>query len=303
MECETGFSSRVRRISGSVFSRRDLLRGLVVGLGSKAWRGAVPARAEVGGIKIGVCRPSRDLEKAVQYGFDYLEPAAAEIAEMSAEAFAAFRSRLRASPVRCESYNSFVRNLRVVGDDVHQDQIKAYLDSTLERCRQLGGRIVVWGSAGSRNVPEGFGRDRAWEQIKQFLRLAGDAAGSRGLVIAIEPLRKQESNIINTGAEALRLVQEVNHPQVKMIIDYYHLRVENEDPEIVWTARKEIVHFHFANPSGRVWPRSASEDPEYGRFFEMVKRINYHGRISIEARGTFEQDARASLEFFHREIA
>jgi D-psicose/D-tagatose/L-ribulose 3-epimerase len=93
-----------------------------------------------------------------------------------------------------------------------------------------------------------------------------------------------------------------------MIIDYYHMRVENEDPQIVWEARKEIAHFHFANPDlahppGRVWPKDASEDPEYSRFFAMVKKIDFHGGISIEANGTFEKDAAASLAFFRQELA
>jgi sugar phosphate isomerase/epimerase len=122
-------------------------------------------------------------------------------------------------------------------------------------------------------------------------------------VIAIEPLRKQESNIINSGAEALRLVREVNHPNVKMIIDYYHLRQENEDPGILVEARDAIVHLHFANPNGRVWPKNAGEDPLYGRFFELVKKTGFRGGLSIEGRGTFEADAAASLEFFKKELA
>ena len=131
---------------------------------------------------------------------------------------------------------------------------------------------------------------------------AGEIARRHNIIIAIEPLRHQESNIINTGAEALQLVHEVHHPNIKMIIDYYHMRVENENPDIVWKARKEIVHFHFANPHGRLWPKSPAEDPEYGEFFKLVKKIHFHGGISIEARGRFAQDAAASLAFFREEI-
>lgn len=264
---------------------------------------SVPAWARFGGIEIGVCRPSRDLADAVKYGFDYLEPAAAEIATMDEQAFQAFKSAVLASPIRCESFNSFIRSLRVVGDDVREDELQAYVESSLERCRQLGGKVVVWGSAGSRNVQEGFSRQKAWEQIQSFLQKAGDIARPKGIVIAIEPLRQKESNILTTGAEALRMVREVHHPNVKMIIDYYHLREENESPEIVWNARKEIAHFHFANPHGRVWPAHASEDPEYAQFFAMVKKISFQGGISIEARGSFEKDAAAALTFFRRELA
>jgi hypothetical protein len=52
-----------------------------------------------------------------------------------------------------------------------------------------------------------------------------------------------------------------------MIIDYYHLRVESENPEILLRAREQIVHLHFANPNGRRWPKSADEDPEYAPAF------------------------------------
>jgi D-psicose/D-tagatose/L-ribulose 3-epimerase len=254
-------------------------------------------------VQIGVCAPPHELEKADRYGFDYLEPPAAAIAAMNDADFQAFKTRVLASRIRCPSFNSFIRTLHVVGDDVRQQELQAYLDLCLPRCRELGGEVIVWGSASSRNVPEGFPRERAWAQIKDFLHQAGDAARPHHCVIAIEPLRHQESNIINTGAEALRLVQEVNHPNVRMIIDYYHLRVENEDPQIIWRARREIVHFHFANPQGRRWPRSTAEDPEYGRFFELVKKIGFRGGISIEGNGSFEEDARASLAFFHQELS
>ena len=108
---------------------------------------------------------------------------------------------------------------------------------------------------------------------------------------------------VSSGAEALKLVHEVNHPGAKMIIDYYHMRTENEDPEIVRTAKEHIVHMHFANPAGRRWPHSADEDPVYAKFFQIVKEINYQGGISIEGTGSFDADGEASLAFFKSELA
>jgi sugar phosphate isomerase/epimerase len=250
-----------------------------------------------------VCGSIDDFAKAEQFGFDYFEPAAAAVAALSEPAFADFQKRVSNSKLRCECFNSFIRTLQVVGPAVDRNALTAYMNPALDRCRALGGTIIVWGSASSRNVPEGYSRDQAWQQIKTFLGMAGELAKSRKIVIAIEPLRKQESNIINSGAEALRLVREVNHPNVKMIIDYYHLRQENEDPEILVQARDAIVHLHFANPNGRVWPKKADEDPGYGRFFELVKRSGFRGGLSIEGKGTFEEDAAASLAFFKKELS
>jgi D-psicose/D-tagatose/L-ribulose 3-epimerase len=281
-------------------ARRQFLTGLSATLGAVA----VPAAARAGGnVEFGVCSSPATFSKVVNYGFDYIEPAAADVAEMSESAFADFKQQVLKSPIRCECYNTFIRTLPVDGGNVNKEALRNYMEHTLARCRELGGTSVVWGSAGSRNVPPGFSRNRAWKQIVDFLRLANEVARPKGIVIAIEPLRTQESNIINTGAEAQKLVHEVNRPNIRMIIDYYHMRVMKEDPEIVWEARKDIVHFHFANPDGRTWPKSPSEDPEYAQFFAMVKKIKFRGGISIEGRGNLDTDAAQSLAFFRGELA
>lgn len=257
----------------------------------------------VGNVEIGVCADSAHFKDAIRYGFDYHEPEVSEIAAMNETRFRAFVAEVLASPIRCKSLYGFVRTLKVVGEDIHHEELHTYVDQALDRCRQLGAEIVVWGSGGSRNVPVGFSRDRAWHQIQDFLRFTGDSAKRNHIVVAIEPLQQAHSNIINTAGEALRLVRETNHPNVKMLVDYFHLRRENEDPEIMWEARREIVHLHFANPAGRMWPKSPSEDPQYKRFFELVKKIDFRGGLSIEGVGTFENDAAASLRFLQEMLA
>ena len=262
----------------------------------------LPLLAKFGRVEIGLCGSADNFEKAERAGFDYYEPSASAIAGMTDAAFASFRDRVLASKIRCRSFNGLIRSGHVVGPDVNLDAISQYLDTTLDRCKQLGAKIAVWGSASSRNVPDGFSREEAWSQMKTYLKRAGEIAKSKQIVIGIEPLRKQESNIINSGAEALKLLTEVNHPNVQMIIDYYHMRMEKEDSEIVRKAREHIVHIHFANPTGRKWPKSADEDPEYHRFFQIVKEVKYEGGISIEGSGSIDEDASASIVFFHGEL-
>ncbi len=253
-------------------------------------------------MQIGVC--SRDVASAAKYGFDYIEPAAADVAAMSNDDFRQFSEIVAAAKLRCRAFNSFIRrpDLKVVGENVPTVALRDYMDACMARCRSLGAEVIVWGSAGSRNVPEGFPRERANEQIAGFLHMAGELAQRHKLVVAIEPLRHQESNILNTGTEALAMVRRVRHRHTKMIIDYYHLREENEDLQIVEEARHETVHFHFANPHGRAWPRDLAEDDHYADFFRRLKKVGYRGGISIEGRGTFDNDAAASLAFFRQAL-
>ena len=254
-------------------------------------------------LKVGVC--SRDVASAQKYGFDYIEPAAAEIAAMTDEQFQQYAETVLASPLRCHAFNSFIRrpDLKVVGEQVPTAELKQYVEGALPRCKHLGASVVVWGSAGSRNIPEGFSRQRGNDQIADFLRMAGDVARLNNITLAIEPLRHQESNILNTGAEALDMVRKVKHPNVRMIIDYYHLREENEDLRILETAKREIVHIHFANPHGRVWPHDLSEDDHYLSFFNYLKKTGYSSGISIEGQGTFDKDATGSLAFFRQNLS
>src|SRR5581483_358376 len=262
----------------------------------------VAARERGVNIKVGVC--TRDFINAAKYGFDYVEPAAADIAAMSDDDFRDYSGDLLASPLRCHALNSLIRrpDLKVVGNEVSLSAVSDYLEPCFARCKKLGASVVVWGSAGSRNVPEGFSREKAWEQIAAYLQMAGDLARRHDLIVAIEPLRHQESNILNTGAEAHKMVRTVKHPSVRMIIDYCHMRVENEDPRIVETAKHDIVHLHFANPHGRVWPHDLSEDGQYKKFFRYLGDIGYSGGISVEGKGSFDADGTATRAFFREAV-
>lgn len=103
-------------------------------------------------------------------------------------------------------------------------------------------------------VKEAFARlARLGTEIVVFGRIAPEAR-AHGLTIAIEPLRRDETNIINSAAEGLELVTAIDDPNFQLMVDFYHLAIEREDPEIVVRARDHIRHLHMANPHGRVFP-------------------------------------------------
>jgi sugar phosphate isomerase/epimerase len=172
--------------------------------------------------------------------------------------------------------------VRITGPEADPGKQLAYVRKAFDRVSRLGVTIVVFGSSGARNVPEGFLHEQAWQQLVAFGKRIAPEAQGRGIVVAVEPLRKQESNIVNTAAEGLRLVEEVGHPHFQLMVDFYHLAIEKEDPDILLRARAHIRHFHFANPNGRVFPLAAAEW-DYARFFENIRRMGFRGGLSIEA--------------------
>jgi len=65
------------------------------------------------------------------------------------------------------------------------------------------------------------------------------------------------------------------------LIDYYHLALENENPEVILESAAHLKHIHFADPQGRAYPRELKD--EYVTFVNLLKHVGYEGRISIEA--------------------
>jgi hypothetical protein len=101
-------------------ARRQFLAGLSATLGAAA----VPATARAGEkVEFGVCSAPATFATVVKYGFDYIEPGVADVAAMSESAFADFKQQVLASPIRCECFNSFIRTLTVVGDNVNSDAL------------------------------------------------------------------------------------------------------------------------------------------------------------------------------------
>ena len=253
-----------------------------------------PVRAGAQGVPLrygvasfGEVEPLRDAATIAACGYDYIEPGLAKTLALPDQDRQDQLHRLSATKLRVETMNWFMpgADIKLTGPVVDQARITDFLERSLALAEQLGVKVIVFGSPGARSFPEGFPREQAWDQLKAFLRQAGGIIETRryGMVIGIEPLRKPESNIVNSVAEAARLAREVNHPKVRIIVDFYHLAFENEDPDAILGAKDLIVHLQIADPAARGFPKQEGSETRYRRFFDNLLRIGYKGRISIEA--------------------
>lgn len=240
------------------------------------------------------------VEQLAEIGYDYIELSLAHLMALPEAEFQALAGRVRRSGIPCEACNNFFPpRVRLTGSQVDWTQVKAYTAAAIERAASLGVRVIVFGSSGAKNVPEGFPKDRAWEQIVDVLRMAGPLAGEHGITIAIEPLNRRESNIVNTVAEGLTLARQASSPHVRLLVDYYHLALEGEDPAIVAAARDQVAHVHFARVEGRSFPTTI--EASYEPFFANLRSIGYEARVSVEAYSQdFRSDAVQALAVLRR---
>ena len=240
------------------------------------------AQAPPGKVAVGYCTGFRNLEAAKAAGFDYVELGTTEIAALTDEDFEAAFAKIKAIGLPTPAANLFLpAALKVTGPETNHDAQMAHVKKSFARLARLGTTMVVFGSGGARRVPEGFSKDEAFKQLVDFGRRAAGEARANGITITIEPLRQQETNIINSACEGLALVEAINHPNFQLMIDFYHLASEKEDPAIVLKAKDRLRHLHVANPQGRVFP-AKWEEFDYGPFFANLRAIGYDKRISVE---------------------
>jgi sugar phosphate isomerase/epimerase len=240
---------------------------------------AAPPAAQV---KVGYCTSIKNVEAAKAAGFDYVEVSATEVAGLSDADFDAALARVKQVGMPTPAANLFVpQTIKVVGPETNVEAQTAHVKKVMSRLSKLGVEVLVFGSGGARRIPEGFSRDESWKQLVDFSRRAAEEAKPYNITVTIEPLRKQETNIINSAGEGFELVKAVNHPNFQLMIDFYHLASEQEDPAIVVKAKDHLRHLHVANPQGRVFPQKW-EEYNYAPFFANLKAIGYDKRISME---------------------
>jgi len=234
-------------------------------------------------VRIGYC--TGDVEKAKAGGFDFAELGVRNFAAMSDEEFATFLAKHKEVGLPTPVGNVFLPGeIKVVGPEpTAPAEQMAYVQKAFDRAQQLGLEIIVFGSGGSRKVPDGFSKDQAFEQLVEFAKRIAPEAQKRNITLAVEPLQTGETNTINSAAEGLKWVKAVDHPNFRLMVDFYHLSLEKEDPAILVEAAPYLMHIHIANPEGRVFPQDLGEY-DYSKFFQRLREINYQGGISVEAK-------------------
>ncbi len=174
-----------------------------------------------------------------------------------------------------------------------------YLSCLLDLCSDLGGKVLVLGSPKQRSLEPGQTFEGAWNRALDLLESVLDKAGDMKLTICLEPLSPVETDFINTVAQGMEMVRQINHPNLKIHLDVKAMCSESTPvPDIIRSVRAEdIGHFHV-NDSNLYGPGMG--DVDYGPIAEAIRDIGWDKWLSVEV---FKYDpdpetiARKSIEY------
>jgi len=232
---------------------------------------------------LGICGSPEIAPVVKAAGYDYLEinVSAHLIGEASDEEFAPNLKLIRECGLPCLAANVFVPgHLKLTGPEVDFERLTRYIQAVMVRAEQAGLQAIVFGSGGARKIPEGFERAQAYAQLIQFGQMVAPLAAQHGVKIAVEPLNRGETNILNSVAEGLQYVQDVNHPAFRLLVDAYHWAKENEPVADIVTAGPWLEHAHIATYPKRQAP--GAEPCDFAPFMQALKEAGYDKRLSIE---------------------
>jgi sugar phosphate isomerase/epimerase len=261
-------------------------------------------KSDAPAIRIGLCGPISQIDAAKAEGFDYMDLRTSEVAALSDADYAQLAAKLKqiGMPV-LDTYLFIPGNIKLTGPNIDKDQQMAYVRLALDRVSKLGARVVAMGSGPARSYPDGFPKEQAYAQLVDFCKRIGPEARARNVIVAIEPLRPEESNIIGSLAEALAFIKDVNDPNIQLNLDYYQFEMVKEDPADILAAGDHIVHVHMANPTGRVLPLHWDEY-NYAPLFANLRKIGYDREMGVEASSTdFAKEAPESIAFLRSALA
>jgi len=123
--------------------------------------------------------------------------------------------------------------------------------------------------------------DREYGWSAEVLHDAGDYAAAAGITLALEALNRFECYLCNTMEQLSRMVQAVNHPNVKAMFDTHHANIEEKKiPAAIWTIEPWLAHVHISE-NDRGTPGDGHVP--FDEVFSALSEINYTGWFTIEA--------------------
>lgn len=239
-------------------------------------------------MNIGWCLPIGRESSLTQTGLNFLEPPLSSLDLLAPGILADAKDRARGCPVPIQAFGSlFPAGLKVVGPSVDRGRVQSYLKAIAELVDATDAKIVVFGDGAARSIPLEFDRGKAEEQLLDCFSWAADSLKGTSAVLAVEPLNRKRSNIINSLAEAVSWVKLLDRPNVGIVADIFHMDEEKEPFSAIRPCIASIVHVHLADTHRR---NPGTGHYDYASFFENLKEGGYNGLFSIECGADYSID-------------
>ncbi|MEM7443837.1 MAG: sugar phosphate isomerase/epimerase family protein [Pseudomonadota bacterium] len=153
----------------------------------------------------------------------------------------------------------------------------------VDMCAALGGTVLVHGSPAQRRLGDAGSPSAARDNAVGCLASVAEAAQAAGVTYCIEPLAPRETDFINTVSEAVEIVETVNNPALKTMIDTSAAALAEDRPvaEIIrqWWPSGHLAHIQVNDRNQRA---PGQGEDRFGPVFEALSAVGFTGPVAVE---------------------
>jgi D-psicose/D-tagatose/L-ribulose 3-epimerase len=185
-------------------------------------------------------------------------------------------------PIVCGAFGPS-RDLTHEDPSYHQTSLD-YIQQCLDFSVQVGAAFVagpMYSSVGKARLVSPEQKKIEWDRAVSNLYKVCLMAEKSGQLIALEALNRFETDLINTTEELMRLIGDINHPAARVLLDGFHMNIEEPDIEkAILQAGDKLLHVQVSENYRGTPGTGQTRWQDYKRGLE---KVNYQGTITIES--------------------
>jgi D-psicose/D-tagatose/L-ribulose 3-epimerase len=186
------------------------------------------------------------------------------------------------SPIMCGVFGAD-RNLCSFDPQVRENARK-YILWMIDSAAYVGSPVVcgpMYSSVGKDHLEDSEAREREWTLAVTGMRELADYAAGKGIKLALEPLNRFETDMINTVSQGLAFIKDVGQENVGFHLDTFHMHLEEKSSaQAICQAGDKIFHFHACENDRGV---PGTGQVHWHEIASALKSIHYEGPVVIES--------------------
>lgn len=218
----------------------------------------------------------RAVTKAKSYGMDFLEIALLDPPSVDA---AHSRQMLEAAQMRAVCSLGLPQE---VWASHNPDGAVDFLTVALDKCAAIGAEAlsgVVYGGIGERSGQPPTQAEL--DNVADAMTRAARHAKSLGLLFGIEPVNRYETHLINTGWQAVEMIERIGADNIFVHLDTYHMNIEEKGiAQGIIDAREHLRYIHLSE-SDRGTPGAGTI--AWDEIYAALRAIGFKGGLAMES--------------------
>ncbi|PUA82205.1 sugar phosphate isomerase/epimerase family protein [Nocardioides currus] len=241
------------------------------------------------------------LDRVADLGFDAVELPLETAGDLSVDVVAAAVERTGLAP--------YVVGAMAPGRDLVRTDpatvaaTQDYLRACIDLAAGIGSPAVCgpfYSATGRTGLLTSDERTAAYAEWREHLAPLVEHAGSRGVVLGIEPLNRYETSLVNTVDQALTGLADLLGPALGLALDTYHLNIEERSSaDAIRAAGEHLAHLQVCG-SDRGAP--GGDQTDWPALVAALDEVGYAGPLNIES-FTAENAAIATAASIWRPLA